>query len=134
MAKIKITTEQYNKILLHEQNNRLNSSKKLNEGVKEVVLAVSKLMGLKLSGLNKEMADKALKDKAVMREILSTFEDVNKIKNLISSLEEKGMENAKDKLSTNAKDIVNNYNKASEENKIGIKMGLFIMSNLKGEN
>jgi hypothetical protein len=134
MAKIKITTEQYNKILLHEQNNRLNSSKKLNEGQKEVVLAVSKLMGLELSGLNKEMADKALKDKAVMREILSTFEDVNKIKNLISSLEEKGMENAKDKLSTNAKDIVNNYNKASEENKIGIKMGLFIMSNLKGEN
>jgi hypothetical protein len=134
MAKIKITSEQYNKILLHEQNNRLNSSKKLNEGQKEVVLAVSKLMGLELSGLNKEMADKALKDKAVMREILSTFEDVNKIKNLISSLEEKGMENAKDKLSTNAKDIVNNYNKASEENKIGIKMGLFIMSNLKGEN
>jgi hypothetical protein len=134
MVKIKITSEQYNKILLHEQNNLLNSSKKLNEGVKEVVLAVSKLMGLKLSGLNKEMAEKALKDKSVMGEIFSTFEDSNKIKNLISNLEEKGMENAKEKLSTNAKDIVNNYNKASEENKIGIKMGLFIMSNLKGEN
>ena len=45
MAKIKITSEQYNKILIHEQNNRLASSNKLNEGDKEVVLAVSKLMG-----------------------------------------------------------------------------------------
>jgi hypothetical protein len=132
MPKIRITTEQYNKILLHEQNNRLNSSKKLNEGNKEVVLAVSKLMGLNLSGLNKEIAEKALNNKSVMGEILSTFEDENKINDLISNLEEKGMKNAKEKLSTKAKDIINNYNKISEENKIGLKLGIFIMNNLKG--
>jgi hypothetical protein len=51
---------------------------------------------------------------------------------LISNLEEKGMKNAKEKLSTKAKDIINNYNKISEENKIGLKLGIFIMNNLKG--
>ena len=132
MPKIRITTEQYNKILLHEQNNRINSLNKLNEGNKEVVLAVSKLMGLNLSGLNKEIAEKALNNKSVMGEILSTFEDENKINDLISNLEEKGMKNAKEKLSTKAKDIINNYNKISEENKIGLKLGIFIMNNLKG--
>lgn len=132
MPKIRITTEQYNKILLHEQNNRINFLNKLNEGNKEVVLAVSKLMGLNLSGLNKEMAEKALNNKSVMGEILSTFEDENKINDLISNLEEKGMKNAKEKLSTKAKDIINNYNKISEENKIGLKLGIFIMNNLKG--
>ena len=119
MAKIKITSEQYNKILLHEQNNRLNSLNKLNEGEKEVVLVVSKLMGINLSGLNKEMAEKALKDKAVMDKIVDTFNDETKMKNLVSSLEEKGMENAKEKLSLKAKDIVDNYNKFSKENKMG---------------
>jgi len=132
MPKIRITTEQYNKILLHEQNNRINSLNKLNEGNKEVVLAVSKLMGLNLSGLNKEIAEKALNNKSVMGEILSTFEDENKINDLISNLEEKGMKNAKEKLSTKAKDIINNYNKISEENKIWLKLGIFIMNNLKG--
>jgi len=132
MAKIKITSEQYNKILLHEQSNRLASSNKLNEGDKEVVLAVSKLMGLNLSGLNKEMAEKALKDKTVMDEILDTFKDESKMKNLTSKLEEKGMENAKEKLSMKAKDIVDNYNKISKENNFGNEMGMHNINKIKG--
>lgn len=132
MAKIKITSEQYNKILLHEQNSRLASINLLKEGTKEVVLGVSKLMGLNLSGLNKEIAEKALKNKAVMDEILSTFEDESKIKNLASNLEEKGMENAIEKLSMKANDIVDNYNKASKENNFGNEMGTHNINKIKG--
>jgi UDP-N-acetylglucosamine:LPS N-acetylglucosamine transferase len=132
MAKIKITSEQYNKILIHEQNNRLASSNKLNEGDKEVVLAVSKLMGLNLSGLNKEIAEKALKDKTVMDEVLATFGNETKMKNLASNLEEKGMENANEKLSMKAKDIVDNYNKISKENNFGTQMGMHNINKIKG--
>lgn len=132
MAKIKITSEQYNKILLHEQSTRLASSKLLKEATKEVVLAISSLMDLNLSGLNKEMAEKALKDKTVMSGILDTFEDENKIKELISNLEEKGMENAKEKLSVKAKNIVDNYNKASKEIKFGSEMGMHNINKIKG--
>ena len=135
MAKIKITSEQYNKILIHEQNNRLNSLNKLNEGDKEVVLVVSKLMGVDLvdlSGLNKEMAEKALKKKVVMDEILDTFKDESKIKELVSKLEEKGMKNAKEKLSMKAKDIVDNYNKACKENNFGNEMGQHNINKIKG--
>jgi hypothetical protein len=130
MTKIKITSEQYNKILLYEQQSR--TSKILNEGSKEVVLGISKLMGLNLSGLNKEMAEKALKDKTIMGQILSTFEDENKIKELISNLEEKGMENAENKLSDKAKDVIDNYNRISKENNFDFKMGMVILNNLKG--
>ena len=131
MAKIKITSEQYNKILLHEQQSR--TSNLLKEGDKEVVLAISKLMGLNLSGLNKEIAEKALKDKVVMNKIMATFEDESKIKELVSNLEEKGMENAKEKLSTKANDIVDNYNKASKENNFGKKMGQHNINKIKGQ-
>lgn len=127
MKKIKITSNQYNRLLLHEQQSR-SKFKILNEGSKEVVLGVSMLMGLNLSGLNKEMAEKALNDEKVMSEIFTTLEDENKIKELISNLEEKGMVNAQEKLASKAKDIINNYNEISEKNNMNKKMGLVIMN------
>jgi len=133
MTKIKITSEQYNKILLHEQHVRTNSLKTLNEGIKEVVLGVSMLMGINLTGLNKEQAEKALKDKNVMLEISSTFENESKIDELIKNLEEKGMVNAKEKLSSKANQVITKFNKISEENNFGINLGLFIMSKLKNK-
>lgn len=129
MRKIKITSEQYTNLLLREQRTRL-SSKLLNESNKEVLLAVSSLMGVNLSGLNKEIAEKALKDKTIMNKVVSTLENDEKINELISNLEEKGMKNAKDKLSVNSKKIVDNFNENSDKNNLGLKMGSFIIYNL----
>lgn len=129
MRKIKITSEQYTNLLLREQRNRL-SSKLLNESNKEVLLAVSSLMGVNLSGLNKEIAEKALKDKTIMNKVVSTLENDEKINELVSNLEEKGMKNAKDKLSVNSKKIVDNFNENSDKNNLGLKMGSFIIYNL----
>ena len=43
------------------------------------------------------------------------------------------MENAKEKLSTKANDIVDNYNKASKENNFGKKMGQHNINKIKGQ-
>ena len=90
MTKIKITSEQYKSILLREQENRLNASgnvlnenlelgpELLEEGWKEVLLGVALLMGVGLTGINKTMAQNALKDEQTMSQIKATLEDENK--------------------------------------------------------
>lgn len=120
MKKIKITSEQYNTILLKEKNNRLNESfsndkEVLSEGLKEILLGVASLMGVKLSGQNKEIANSVLKDDATLSNIKNTLEDETKVKDLAKSFGEKGMKNPELRLAKNAKKIYDSFNSFSSD-------------------
>lgn len=115
MAKLKITQEQYNKIILHEQSSR---SHLLVETTNEVVLGVAKLAGLKLSGHNETVAKNALNDVKTMGLIKTTLEDNDKVKDLVKKMEEKGMKDVEMFLSKNVDSIVNNYNQHAKEEKL----------------
>ena len=128
MAKIKITTEQYNTLLLREQESRLNTPQRLlNENSKEVILGMALLAGLKLSGLNKSLAEKAIQDKAVVNQIKTTLEDEHKAKDLAKSFGEKGLANPDHFFAKNADKITDEFNKISED-----KVGEQAKSNLIG--
>ena len=115
MAKLKITQEQYNNIILHEQASR---SSLLTETTHEVVLGVAKLAGLKLSGHNETVAKNALNDAKTMTLIKSTLEDDNKVKELVKKMEEKGMKDVESFLSKNVESIVKGYNEYAKAEKL----------------
>jgi hypothetical protein len=115
MAKLKITQEQYNKIILHEQTSR---SSLLTETTNEVILGVAKLAGLKLSGHNDTVAKNALNDAKTMSLIKSTLEDENKVKELVKKMEEKGMKDVEQFLSKNVNSIVKDYNEYAKAEKL----------------
>lgn len=115
MAKLKITQEQYNKIILHEQSSR---SYLLVETTHEVVLGVAKLAGLKLSGQNDIVAEKALNDAETMKLIKVTLEDDTKVKDLIKKMEEKGMKDVELFLSKKVDSIIKNYNQHAKTEKL----------------
>ena len=115
MAKLKITQEQYNKIILHEQASR---SSLLIETTHEVVLGVAKLAGLKLSGHNDTVAKNALNDAKTMSLIKSTLEDEGKVKELVKKMEEKGMKDVESFLSKNVDSIVKGYNEYAKAEKL----------------
>lgn len=115
MAKLKITQEQYNKIVLHEQVSRLNL---LTETTHEAILGIAMLAGMKLTGTNDIMAKKALEDEKTLGIIKNTLEDDSKTKELVKKLEEKGMSDVNDFLSKHADSIIKNYNVHSKTNKL----------------
>ena len=115
MAKLKITQEQYDKIILHEQASR---SSLLTETTNEVVLGVAKLAGLKLSGHNDTVAKNALNDAKTMGLIKSTLEDEVKVKELVKKMEEKGMKDVETFLSKNVESIVKKYNQHAKTEKL----------------
>ena len=133
MTKIRITSTQYNNLLLHEQKRRINSSNLIKEGLKEVAMCVSMLLGFNLTGLNKTIGDKALSDNATMSEIKATLEDESRTKELIDWLDEKGMKDAELKLSNKASEIVTKYNDIAEKNNIEYRLGLKVKTILKAE-
>jgi len=118
MLKIKITKEQYEKIILFETKNK---SQILSEGFRDEVLGISKLMGINLTGLNDEIATKALNDQKVLSNIKKRLENESDLDELIKALEEKGLKNPKENLSNNVNKIIKNFNKLNPKEKIGIK-------------
>jgi hypothetical protein len=112
--KLKITTSQYNTILISEHDSRSNT-KQLNENTDLVVMGFSKMIGVPLTGLNKTAGDKALEDKEIITKIKNTIEDKNKLKSLIDKLEEKGMENPSARLSKDPQKIIDKYNKIASD-------------------
>jgi hypothetical protein len=142
MSKLKITKEQYNAILLHEQTTRLNANRAtiiestthrpelLNEAWKDVVLGVAMLCGVNLTGQNKEIADNAVKDPTIMAEIKATLEDEVKISELIDSLLEKGMKAPDKMLSVNPESMVYDFNKTAKSNSIDTTIGIKAALNL----
>ena len=116
MAKIKITSAQYDRLVLNEQETRLNHTQiALNEGAKEVMFGIATLMGINLSGLNKIVGDKALKNTKTMSIIKTTLEDESKVDSLAKALGEKGIEDAENSLAKNAMKIVNKFNSLSDD-------------------
>lgn len=107
--KIKITSKQYNNLLLREQSERI-TNKLLNENIDGVLMGFSKIIGVKLTNRNKIEGDKAVADSDTLIKIKTTLEDKNKLDSLVDALETKGMENAKTRLSTDSQKIINDIN------------------------
>jgi outer membrane protein OmpA-like peptidoglycan-associated protein len=143
MTKIKITQTQYNAILLREQHSRLKASSNdlneniatdpelLEEGWKEVVLGVSMMLGVGLTGQNKAMAQDAVKNASTMAQIKATLEDENKVAELSDLLEKKGMKNADDKLASNAEQVMDQFNQIAKNNKIKYHVDTKVVKNLQ---
>jgi len=143
MSKIKITREQYNKLVLTEQKNRQNKSNDiltesidknvqlLEEGWKEIVLGISMLMGLQLTGQNNAAAEKAVHNVDIMKQIEATLGDESKIEELVDMMEEKGIKDPSSMLTKNAETIVKRYNEIAVDDNFNIKLGIITIHNLK---
>jgi hypothetical protein len=125
MKRLKITNEQYNRIILHEQKSRIlmeAEQKSLNHS-NEVLLGVAKLMGLDVKGYNEKTADKALTNSEVMKSIKDSLESETKRKELMDDLKSKGFTDSN--ILYKADKIAKNFNKYSKENKLGYTMDDF---------
>ena len=117
MAKLIITEEQYNRLVLNEQNNRLltENEQTLNTS-NDILLGFAKIMGVNLTGFNQHKADNIVKDSKKMLELKKIIQNNDKRQELVNDLTSKGMIEPNDKILTKAEDISNNYNKISNEN------------------
>lgn len=143
MSKIKITREQYSKLILTEQKNRqlkindvLTESidgnvQLLEEGWKEIVLGISMLMGLNLTGQNNIAGEKAIQNTDILKQIENTLEDKSKTDELVKVMQEKGMKDPSGMLAKNAENIVKRYNEISDDKNMKIKLGVVTVRNLK---
>lgn len=143
MKKIKITPQQYNTILLHESRARLNAqgsviSEVLNEdahlleeGWKEVVLGVAMMMGVGLTGMNKVVAQDAVKNAQTMAQIKSTLEDESKTAELVDLLKQKGMKDPETKLAQNAEKVMDQFNKIAADDDIKYRVDVKVVNNLQ---
>jgi len=125
MAKIIITERQYKLILESEKK------KPINEDIKSVLMGVSLLMGVNLSGLNKDMAERALNDEATMSEIKTTLEDRDKTDELIELLKAKGLKDPDQTLATKADSVVEKFNDFANKANLKQKMNFVTVYNLK---
>ena len=126
MAKLIITEKQYNKILVNEAISRTL----LSENNKEVVLGVALLLGMNLSGLNKELAHKYIKNDKVVNNIKTILSNEYKTDELIKNMEEKGMGDVKSLLKSKSRDIVKNFDKFCGPEKHDADMNVKIINNL----
>jgi hypothetical protein len=125
MKRLKITNEQYDRIILHEQKSRIlmeAEQKGLNHS-NEVLLGIAKLMGLDIKGFNSTVADAAVKKDDVMKSIKDSLENSDKRQELIDDLIAKGL--VKANMLYKADSIASNFNKFSKENKLGYTMDNF---------
>lgn len=119
MRKIKITQVQYDTILLREQLNRPSKEQQMIlETSKEALLGIAMLAGVKLSGQNEFIANKALKEPKTMSVIKNTLEDKSKTDELIATMTERGFSDPTSLLSTNADKIKDKFNKMSSNEKL----------------
>lgn len=144
MAKLRITAQQYNTILLHESMARLNAqggvinevlnedAHLLEEGWKEVVLGVAMMMGVGLTGMNKAIAQDAVKNAQTMAQIKSTLEDSSKTAELVDLLKQKGMKDPETKLAQNAEKVVDQFNKIAADDDIKYRVDVKVVNNLQG--
>jgi len=143
MAKLKITQEQYNRIVLHEHQTRLNASgdllnenlnestQLLEEGWREIVLGVAMMMGLGLTGQNKAMAQDAVKNAQTMAQIKATLEDSSKTAELVKLLKDKGMKTPDIKLADNAEKVMDAYNRIAADDDIKYRVDTKVVTNLQ---
>lgn len=143
MPKLKISQKQYDTILLHEQQSRLNASgdfltenlsesnQLLEEGWREVVLGVAMMLGVGLTGQNKIIAQDAVKNETTMAQIKATLEDEGKLSELVDALKTKGMKDPETKLSQNAEKVMDAYNRIADDDDIKYKVDIKVVTNLQ---
>lgn len=143
MPKLKITQEQYQRILIREQEARLkassdilnenlnDSTQLLEEGWREIVLGVAMMMGVGLTGQNKAVAQDAVKNASTMAQIKATLEDTNKTAELVKLLKDKGMKNPETKLADNAEKVMDTYNKIASNDDIKYRVDTKVVTNLQ---
>jgi hypothetical protein len=88
MTKIRITEKQYEVILSYKSLLKEGDDAKTDL---KVILAISVLIGLNITGHNKIMADMALKDKTIFTKIKETLESKDDLEELVKALEIKGL-------------------------------------------
>jgi flagellar motor protein MotB len=143
MIKLKITSEQYNRIILNERQSRLKGSgaiinetlskdtQLLEEGWREIVLGVAMMMGIGLTGQNKIVAQNAVKNSQTMAEIKATLEDSGKTAELVKMLKDKGMKDPESKLADNAEKVMDTYNDIANNDKLKYRVDVKVVNNLQ---
>lgn len=135
--KIKITQEQYKKILIHEQKSRTSLLKEEKEVENmsyddlKVLLSLAKLIGIPLSGHNEFIADKNIKKKEILTKIKDILEDGSKLEEWVEKFNEKGMTQADEKLAHKSEQIVDEFNKIAHEVGLGKKLDMLAKHTLK---
>jgi len=116
MIKLIITENQYKSILLFENSD-------------DILLGLAKVMDIKLTGQNENIANNAVKSKSTMGAIKNALEDSEKIKEFIESLTNKGMDDASNKLLYKTDIIADNFNRYSKENNLGYSLDMLDIAN-----
>jgi hypothetical protein len=123
MAKLKITNEQYSRLILKEHNSRLlNESEQSLNTSNDILLGLAKIMGVSLTGFNSHKAENIIKDSKKMLELKKIIQNPEKRQGLIDDLNTKGMINPNDKVLYKSSDIADNFNKISKENGFDYKI------------
>lgn len=132
MAKMIITESQYKTILEHEKKQRaaINEADKAITVDLNVLLAIGTLLGFNISGHNKINAEEALKDESVFKEIKSILESPDNLKELIQSLEIKGMVKPEAKLKEKFSTLISKFNSLAKENGFDSTLGSKALVNL----
>lgn len=132
MTRIRITEKQYQTILTHINENKisLNESEDVIKSDLNVILVISKLIGINLTGLNKIKLENALKDVSVFQNVKNALESKEKLEEIIESLEIKGVSDPKRKLKEKLSNIISKFNALAKENDFDVKLGPKVMTNL----
>lgn len=130
MKKIKITKQQYDKIVLHEQKLIIAEAEKPIKTDLNVILGICLMLGLNVTGLNKERAEKALNDQSVVNNIKIYLEDKDKLVELIESMEQKGMSNPVERLKKDISGFIKTFNNNSLKNNFEVKLSSKALVNL----
>jgi hypothetical protein len=135
MPRIRISEQQYKAILSHfkaHSSKMMNESNLIKESTKEVLLAtttiLNNILGKKMSNYNKIIADKAISNPEVMKQVKTTFEDEFKLKEAVDNLSEMGIADVDNLLSTNAYKIVDEFNRITRS--MGLNMSSNVAANL----
>jgi len=122
--KLLISESQLEVLITHINETNQNTREVLEEGWKEVVLGTAMLMGIGLTGVNAQTAEKALGNAEVLSKIENTLEGPN-IEKLANTLEKGGLENAMDKIKANADQIKTNFENAAKKKGVTSKVQIY---------
>lgn len=128
MTKIRITEKQYEAILSHKK--MLKEGEEAITSNLDVILAISTIIGLNITGHNKIKADMALKSESVFNKIKETLESEDELEELVKSFEIKGLKNPEKKLKEMMSSLISKFNNLSKENGFNIKLSPTAMVNL----
>lgn len=107
MPKRIIISERQMGIIINHIND--NNNFLMNEGFKEVALGLLMLAGVNLSGQNKEVAEKSIKDNNILTQIDDIVNDINKLDNVVEKID-KTMPNTGDLIKNNLYQIKTKIN------------------------